>query len=252
MTLRLLPILYYHHVGIHLEPKGHQTLWISRENFEAQMAYLVQAGYHCLSLQEARFILKGRARVPRRTVVLTFDDGYENFYDSAYPILTRYGFHATVFVVTGQVGKVSFWDPGVASKLMDWVQLREINQRGIEVGSHTATHPKLTQLPPGSAMHELNSSRDALQQHLGMPVSSFAYPYGDWNSLVAQWVEESGYGAACSIVRGNLHRPEELYCLKRIPVGQVTDLSSFRRRLSPIYDITNRVRRLTRRLSGRI
>jgi peptidoglycan/xylan/chitin deacetylase (PgdA/CDA1 family) len=238
-----LPILCYHHVGGYKKSLGHQRLWISKERFTEQMSYLSQSGYHCLTLRDVAFRLRERRGVPR-AVVLTFDDAYKTFYEIAFPILCRYGFSATVFAVTGEVGGASRWDPGSEAELMSWSQLRELHQAGIEVGSHTVSHPRLTRMPVDVAKRQIEDSRDALEQELGGTVASFAYPYGDWNDVVAQLVQEARYRLACSIARGNLHRPQELYHLKRVPIHEFSQLNRFRRRLSPSYDLTCRLKKL--------
>lgn len=238
----------YHHVGIHTESLGHRRLWISPERFEEQVSYLFHSGYLSLTLRDAAVRIRERRGAPR-AVVLTFDDGYKNFYEVAFPILRRYGFSATVFVVTGEVGGVSRWDSGSQAELMSWSQLRELHQAGIEVGSHTVSHPRLTQMPVGLAKRQIEDSRDALEQGLGTTVASLAYPYGDWNEIVAQLAKAARYRAACSTVRGNLHWPKELHSLKRIPVDELIQLQRFRHRLSQAYDLTCRIRSLSRRIS---
>jgi peptidoglycan/xylan/chitin deacetylase (PgdA/CDA1 family) len=241
-----LPILCYHHIGAQKEPQGHRSLWVSEEHFSEQMRYLAQSGYHCPTLRDVTMRLSEDKRVPR-AVILTFDDAYRSFYDTAFPILCRYGFSATVFAVSGEVGGVSRWDPDSAVELMTWPQLREIQQAGMEVGSHTVSHARLTRMPVETAKHEIEDSRHALEQELGAAVSSFAYPYGDWNEIVARLAQEARYRLACSTARGNLHRLGELYHLKRVPIHSFGHLNRFRRRLSPIYDLTCRLKRLSRR-----
>jgi peptidoglycan/xylan/chitin deacetylase (PgdA/CDA1 family) len=215
------------------------------------MDYLFHAGYRCLALRDLLPFFQAGARTPPRTVVLTFDDGYDNFYREAYPILAEHSFSATVFVVTGEVGGMSRWDAGFESRLLDWSQIRELNQLGIEFGSHTVTHPRLTHLALKAARQELEDSRGMLEQQLGTSVSSFAYPYGDWNVSVQQLVEETQYFLGCSIIRGNLHAPQDRFHLKRVPVDEWTTASRFRRRLSRTYDYTSRLQRLNRRLRGK-
>lgn len=242
-----LPILCYHHVGARNRPLGHQRLWVSKERFAEQMSYLSQSGYRGLALRDAAAALAEKRRLAR-TIVVTFDDGYRSFYEIALPILHRYGFSATVFVVSGEIGGASRWDREFAAQLMNWAELRELHQVGVEIGSHTVSHPRLTQIAPDIARSEIETSRAALEQELGAAVSSFAYPYGNWNETVARLAQSAGYRLACCSARGNLHRPEELYHLKRVPVDEFSRLSRFRRRLSPVYDFTCRLRYLRRRL----
>jgi peptidoglycan/xylan/chitin deacetylase (PgdA/CDA1 family) len=249
MFSRLLPILGYHHIGLRSEPRGHRQLFVSQRRFAQQMDYLRGAGYRCVSLSAAETMLRSEDRGAQATVVLTFDDGYRDFYECAYPILRDHGFGATVFVVTGQAGAVSRWDEGWETPLMGWTELRELVAQGIEIGSHTVSHPRLSQLPEALAARELEQSRNELEQNLGVPALTLAYPFGDYDARVENLVRGAGYRLACSIERGNRHAPAEFHRLKRVPVDERTDSARFHRRLSSIYDFTCRINRYARKLS---
>lgn len=246
----LLPILCYHHVGAPREVGGHRRLWISPARFEAQMAYLSLAGYRCLTLRDALAYLRDGREAPPRTVVLTFDDGYHDFSQEAYPILSRFGFPATVFLVVQAVGGVSRWGEGPEAPLMGWQEIRRLHQEGVEFGSHSLTHPRLIRIPLEAAEHELRGSRQILEEQVGAVVHSFAYPYGECGPTLGRLVEEAGYRLACSTVRGNLHAPDDRFRLKRVPVDEYTSLARFRRRLSPLYDYTCRLRRWWQKVRG--
>jgi peptidoglycan/xylan/chitin deacetylase (PgdA/CDA1 family) len=118
-------------------------------------------------------------------VALTFDDGFQNFYEHAFPVLRKYGFPATVFVVTGFCGAKNHWPsqpaipPVPLLPLMRWSELREIAQAGISLGSHTSTHPRLAQLSEPEVEEELRISQSSLEDQIGQPVTTFAYPYGE-------------------------------------------------------------------------
>jgi peptidoglycan/xylan/chitin deacetylase (PgdA/CDA1 family) len=251
MTARLLPILQYHHVGVRRQPRGHRTLWVSRRRFEEQMDILARENYRCIALRDALALLAATEAPPRRAAVLTFDDGYENFHEHAWPVLKRYGFQATVFVVTGEIGGVNRWDADGRAPLMDWTALREISEQGIEVGSHTVSHPRLTEISADEARRELAASRQVLEQNLGAPVLTLAYPFGDWNLQVEALARRAGYRLACSITRGNRHTPSDLLRLKRVPVDEFTGPERFRRKLTSIYDFTCRLRRWSRKFRHR-
>ena len=242
----LLPILCYHHVGVPARGDGHRHLWLSRARFEAQMSYLAERGYHCLSLRDAGDYLKLRHKVPARTVALTFDDGYQDFYGEAYPLLRQYGFGATVFVVAEAVGGVSRWAGNPEFPLLGWEEIRRLNREGIEFGSHSLTHPRLTRIASRSAERELRGSREILENQLGTAICSFAYPYGAWDTKVEKLVRDAGYTFACSMLQGNLHGARQRYHLKRVAVDESTPIAQFPRMLSPLYDYTARWQRWTR------
>ena len=141
--------------------------------------------------------------LPDKPVIITFDDGYENLAEYAFPVLQRYGFSATVFVVTGNLGGSNAWDEvrGSATlRLLSADQITEWAAKGIEFGSHTRSHPDLRTLAIEDAQHEISGSKRDLEEVLGSPVASFAYPYGfrndaaeagvrhfyDWRSALLQ------------------------------------------------------------------
>ncbi|MFQ5801289.1 MAG: polysaccharide deacetylase family protein [Candidatus Methylomirabilales bacterium] len=246
----LLPILLYHHVGPPVEAGGHRRLWISPQRFTEQIVYLKSAGYRCLTLRDVLAALRDGQPVSPRTVVLTFDDGYRSFYQAAYPALARHGFVATVFVVAGAVGEVSRWSEGPAAPLMGWEEIQELNRQGIEFGSHSLNHLRLSTLSRDAARRELLESKKILEERLGESVQCFAYPYGTFGPAIEDLVQETGYGLACSIERGNLHAPADCLRLKRVPIDEFTTISCLRRRLSPAYDYTCRLHRWLRRVRG--
>jgi peptidoglycan/xylan/chitin deacetylase (PgdA/CDA1 family) len=130
-------------------------------------------------------------------VGITFDDGYEDFLSAALPTLERLGFSATVFVVAGMLGKENTWEhrggPRLPLRLLDANGVREISQRGIEVGSHTVTHPRLPGLDPETLVHEISDSRQRLGELLGAPVEGFCYPYGNLDGPAIRAARRAGY-----------------------------------------------------------
>ncbi len=234
----LLPILNYHHVGLRTEPFGHRHLWVSTERLTQHLGYLAQEGYRCLALRDCVPYLAGTAPAPPRLVALTFDDGYANFLSHAYPILKEHGFSASVSVVTGEVGGRSHWDRGWESPLMGWDDIVALNRKGIEIASHTVSHPALTHLSPDLAREELKRSRRVLEEKLGIPVTTLVYPYGDVNSSIEEAAKQAGYHLACSSDRGNRHDPCHLFRLKRVPMDEFVTIARLRRRLSSLYHYT--------------
>lgn len=197
-------IFMFHQIADRSPAEDPAGLAISPQRFRQQMAYLARAGYRCVSLREAIDGLLQR-RNPRKTFALTFDDGFQDTYSTAWPILDQYGFTATVFVVVGCVGQRSDW-PGQSgaqsAALMTWEQIRELAGHGFSIGSHTLTHPRLSTLPPDRITEELTRSKHALEAQLGAAVELFSYPYSDRTPEVRQQVAAAGYWAACASDRG--------------------------------------------------
>jgi peptidoglycan/xylan/chitin deacetylase (PgdA/CDA1 family) len=189
-----LPILMYHQIAAD-GPERSARWRLHPEAFEAQLAWLRENGFHSLSFAQWRAAVSARRAVPGRPVMLTFDDGYADFHAVAAPLLRRYGFGATVFLVTDHVGDTNRWDAGLgeALPLMGWEQVAELAAQGFEFGSHSATHRPLVSLSPEEAVRDLARSRLALTERLGRPPASVCFPYGLVDPVLAQRAGGAGF-----------------------------------------------------------
>ncbi|HVA82504.1 MAG TPA: glycosyltransferase [Candidatus Binataceae bacterium] len=179
--VRPLPMLLYHNVGPR-PAEDPSLLTVATEQFERQMRWLVSRGYQTIWPSDWRAARRGRKPLPRKPVMLTFDDGYADMVEFAFPVLRRYGLKAAAYVVTKRLGLTNTWDEvngHRTMRLMTAEQIRECAAQGIEFGSHTRTHPHLTSLSKEQLTDEIEGSRDDLRDLLGTEVVSFAYPYGD-------------------------------------------------------------------------
>jgi peptidoglycan/xylan/chitin deacetylase (PgdA/CDA1 family) len=170
------------------------------------MTYLHFFRYEVLSLSAALDGLLGKGDLPHHGVVLTFDDGYQNFREYAFPVLQRYHFPATVFLVAGLLGKNAKWledDGRFGAPLMDRDTIRELRARGVVFGSHSLTHPFLTKIDRSGREEEIKDSKSALEDLLGEEVQYFCYPSGDYDAGVAEAVKDAGYAAALTCDRGS-------------------------------------------------
>ena len=218
-----VPILVYHSVMPHHpgQTAEQRVLDVDDSVFVAQMRYLVDGGYRVVSFAALVDALEGRDTLPKRAVVITFDDGWENQYRHAFPILRRFGLTATFFVFTTPIGK--------DEKLMSWEQLRELQEAGMTIGSHTRTHPILPAYH--RALHnEVEMSRADIAQHLGRAPDFFAYPFGQWDAQSAAWARTAGYRAARTYRGGAWNAPSELYHLRAVPVTD--NMKAFERAVS--------------------
>ena len=202
-----ISILMYHQIGVFRRPKTHRATFCHVRRFKAQMAYLKVFGYQVISLDEALRALysESQGKCRRHYVVLTFDDGYKNFSDYAYPVLRRYNYPATVFLVSGLVGKRAKWladDGRFAPDLLDADTILALQDSGITFGSHTMTHPRLTGLDSSTLEREIIESKSSLESLLGREISYFCYPSGLYDQAVVEKVREAGYKAALTCDRG--------------------------------------------------
>lgn len=216
------PMLMYHAVT----RSGHDpnSICVSLERFEAQMLYLERRNLKGVSIRHLRREVVGGSS--RGLVGLTFDDGYENFLHTAVPVLERFGFSATVFVLAGMFGGENSWDQEPRLKLLDVESVREVSERGMEVGSHGLSHAGLSDLNPEQLEHEVNGSRRVLSEVLGEAVEGFCYPYGNLNGRAVDAVRRAGYSYACAYKE---RISWDSYDLPRVYVGERDD--DFRLRL---------------------
>lgn len=195
------PILTYHHVGP--RPRGARIkgLYVSPKLFARQLKELAAAGFASASLG-AFDLAHGN---PRSRYFITIDDGFLDVFEHALPLLQHHRAHAIVYLVSELLGKTNEWQQRVGDvtmPLMDAHQVRDWLAAGQEIGSHTQTHPRLTELPPSKAKEELAASRKSLEDRFGVPIEHFCYPYGDWNETVRDLVQGAGYKTACTTDTG--------------------------------------------------
>jgi peptidoglycan/xylan/chitin deacetylase (PgdA/CDA1 family) len=223
VTPLLVPVLMYHEIADITATSS--RLAVAPEVFANQLAYLRDAGFTTVSAGAlAASLADGGEDLPERPVVLTFDDGYGDFYSQAIPLLKKYGHTATLFQTTGGVGVA-----GGEKRMMSWRELAEAAEAGVEIGAHTVKHPQLDQLPAGRLHEELYASKSQLEEHLGMAVPGLAYPYGYSNERVRQVAREIGYGYAYAVDNTMTPRGADNFALPRLTVKRTTTMESFRK-----------------------
>lgn len=215
-----IPILMYHKVSP--DPRsGGLGLRVPPRNFEIQMKLLSNLGYQSVNLDDVVAYLRDGGPLPDKPVVITFDDGYRDNFYWARPILQKYGFRATIFLVSDQIGKTNAWDESRGfprNSLLREEEIRTMLGEGFQFGSHSKTHLRLTGLEESKAREQITGSRVALETTLGIPVNYFCYPYGKYNKAVVNIVRESGYTAALTTAQGQVRKGDNIFALKRIRI----------------------------------
>ena len=216
-----IPILLYHSI-VPFELSG---VWISKMRFEKQMRWLFKNQFRCIKPPDI-FV---DDHLPK-PVVITFDDGYNNFYKNALPVLLKYGFTATIFVVSYYAGKMNSWDAGITKHThMEWDKLRELSRLGFEIASHTHTHPDLTNLSRKGIQRELEFSKKTIEDKIGKPVEFLSYPFGRHSKLVRDCAKESGYRACfCSNPFSR-----DRWAIGRMGIYVIDTMKEYRTKLSP-------------------
>ncbi|HWP43533.1 MAG TPA: polysaccharide deacetylase family protein [Blastocatellia bacterium] len=241
--MKEIAILMYHSI----DASG-SVVSVSPQEFASQMGVLADLGLRAMRLREAVRCYIENGCWPERAVVLTFDDGFANFFDTAFPVLERHGFTATMFVVSRHVGGLNDWAPppaGLGARaLMDWNQLAELATAGVEIGSHTLTHPDLRRLPAREAANEIKSSRAEIEDRLGQPVESFAYPFGAVSRDCEEIIKRE-YRAACTTTLRRA-KDDPLYSLPRVDMYYIRSRRSLERLVNGDLDGYLSVRRWAR------
>ena len=186
------------------------SLAVEPSDFDWQMKYLVDHGYHTITPDELYDFLAGQGTLPDRPVLITFDDGYVDNYTNAYPILKKYNLKATIFIVTGFVSKRKGY--------LTWDQLREMEQNGITMQSHTVTHAPLPELPDDRIREELVESKKQAEVELGHPIEFIAYPTGVHDLHIVGIAKEAGYKGGFTVKYGNVDRSSNIYAMERVPI----------------------------------
>lgn len=205
------PILMYHNIT------GHDTsskLSVSPDSFERQIRFIARH-YNSVTVLQLAEMVKSKSRLPKATIAVTFDDGYENNYTNAFPILKKYNVKATIFLIVDKIAR-----PGY----LNLAQIKEMNESGlIDFGSHTISHANLTEIQDNDAWQEIYYSKTKLENMLGWEIKVFSYPGGGFNHKIKEMVKKAGYICAVATAPGEKFPNDNIYSLKRVRVSRSSD-----------------------------
>jgi peptidoglycan/xylan/chitin deacetylase (PgdA/CDA1 family) len=236
-----VPILMYHSISDNLFAKSHRYYQIntSPNVFAGQMRWLRRNGYRTLDLTEMLEAMQAGLKLSK-TVVITFDDGYQDFYTDALPVMKQCGFTATIFLATDRIQDSSVRVEG--ADYLTWREVRELHSEGIRFGSHTVTHPDLRSLGPEQIDYELGYSKETIEQKLGAAVKSFSYPFAfpeedrDFTRYLVDALENHGFENGVSTIIGRARLGNNCFNLPRLPVNSWDDAALLRAKLEGGYD----------------
>ena len=217
-----VPILMYHVISKAPAGVANAELWVGEDVFAEQMRALHAAGYEAITLQQAWDGWKRGGPLPRKPVVLSFDDGYLSHYTHARPVLRELGWPGVLYLKIEAIG------PGGLSER----QLRSLLKAGWELDSHTLSHPDLTTLDDATLARELSQSRRELRRRFGVPARFFAYPAGRYDARVQAAVKAAGYSAATTVEEGVASRRDDPFALPRVRVNATDTADSLLTRLA--------------------
>jgi peptidoglycan/xylan/chitin deacetylase (PgdA/CDA1 family) len=224
---------------------------VTPKAFGRQMGWLARRRYVSINFDALLECRAGQRQLPRRAVIITFDDGFAECAAHAAPLLERHGFVAVFYLVAGVVGGTSRWlrtELGAEFPMMDWATARRLEDAGMRCAAHSLTHPRLAALSPADCRHELARSRQVLEARLGHPVLDLAYPFGSYNATVRSLAAETGYRTACTVNRALSAREDDPLALSRVGIYDRDSLADFACKVRTARSVGELARGARRRL----
>jgi peptidoglycan/xylan/chitin deacetylase (PgdA/CDA1 family) len=246
-----VPILMYHQISPRPHP-AFRKYTVTPAAFAAQMRWLAAAGYATVTPDQLADARAGRGGLPRKPVMVTFDDGFRECVEHALPVLHGHGFAGVFYLVAGLVGATSRWlRPVIGDEfpMANWDAVREVERAGSVCGAHSWSHPRLAEVPAAAWRRELLDARLLLEDRLGHRVDHLAYPHGSWNEDVRETAARAGYRSACSVRIGLSGPGDDPLALHRVPVNGTDGLVDFVCRLRTARTLRETVGRAVRRLA---
>ena len=231
-----IPVLNYHQIN----DTEKNALTVNTEQFEAQMKYLSENGYTAITPADMLDAWENGTQLPEKPVIITFDDGYLDNYNHAFPVLEKYQLKATIFLISDYVNTYPNY--------LTWSAVQDMQQSGlIDFESHTLSHEELTKAPDlDEAKHQLVGSKQAIEWNLGKQVNFIAYPCGEYNDDIEQATKDAGYRAAFTVNYGLAEPGEDPFILDRVPIfgSNSHTLARFKLRLTlaPLFAPLNKVK----------
>ncbi|MBN2453899.1 MAG: polysaccharide deacetylase family protein [Candidatus Omnitrophica bacterium] len=211
-TAYVVPVLMYHSIDYN---DNVSKLSVNPESFERQMKFLHDNKYNVVTLAGIAGYIRGGGKIPRKTVAVTFDDGFYNNYEYAFPVLKKYNIPATIFIITGKIGEKGF---------VGWKEIRQMADSGVvTIGSHTVSHKWLPSMGTRQLESELRDSRALLEEKLGIPVTELCYPLGAHDERVKREAVKTGYKCAVATNPGRFSPWNDLYAIKRVRISRTSD-----------------------------
>ena len=227
-----IPILMYHRVSRAAQPSRYT---VSEGEFRRQMTSLRDSGCRVLSLADTIAQLGVPPASSSNVACITFDDGFMETFEVAASILSEFRFSATFFLVSGLVGLTNRWDLATGAEpecvLMGWREAKCLLSAGFDIGSHSVSHPVLTELSGAQALDEIRRSKQDIEANLGVATRYFAYPYGRFDQRIRDLVSGAGYAAACSSLSGFASSENDRFALRRIEVFGTDSVRLFLRKV---------------------
>lgn len=247
---RAIRVLAYHRIVDNRRLSEAHWSCVHIEHFRKHLELIDRLGFSTMTFRDYLLYLRGHLNLPAKPLILSFDDGYQDTYRFAFPLLKEFGMTAVMFVLGDRKIKTNYWDLGnnvPDAALMDQQQIIELHEAGFEIGAHSMTHVKLTAVHEGRAWEEISRSRILLEFLLNDTVHTFSYPYGQLNPTVKRMVQNAGYSFACGVYTGPAVFGKDVYEIRRMTVINTLQNSGLALRLLTPYHYYNWLRWKIRR-----
>lgn len=231
--MRYVPILTYHEISAKPQPT-YLTFTVTPAQFDRQMQWLAENDYSTITLDHLLDHRAGRRALPKRPIVITFDDGCREAIEHAMATLPKYGFTAMFYLVTGVIGGATRWTKTKRDfelPVVDWRTAQQLIASGFSCGSHTVNHRRLAQVAMSECREELFQSRATLEDRLGQDIVHLSYPHGSFNAGVRQIAEEAGYRTAVTVEPGLSCETDDALALRRVRVSGDEKFRDFKLRV---------------------
>lgn len=237
---KYFPILMYHKV-LDKEIDTKHQIYVTKDKFEKHLKYFKKSGFQSITLEEYEDFREGKiplSKFPKKPLMLTFDDGFENNYTNLFPLLLKYNYKASIFILGDRKIEYNYWDSenkNDIEKLLKTEQILEMHNKGIDFQSHTMTHPNLVDMNVDEIKNEIANSKISIEKLLNKKIVAFAYPYGNINENIKKLTSEIGYKYAISTDTGALHLEEDRYQIFRVNMFPNETLFSLYKKTSSWY-----------------
>jgi peptidoglycan/xylan/chitin deacetylase (PgdA/CDA1 family) len=239
-AFRGIKVLMYHRVVSDREMAESYPFCVHKDEFKKHLEVIDHLGYTPVTFNDYKLFTEGEIELPKKPVIITFDDGYQDTYTNAYPLLLEYGMRAVIFVMGDRSLETNVWDQSdneiPVALLMNNDQIRELHAKGFEIGAHTMKHDDLQQLSGEDIYKELKGTKMILESLLDSPVQSLSYPFGSVNTQVKRLAQDAGYDFACSVYSGPAQFGDDPYEIRRLTIYNSTTLPGFIMRLKTPFE----------------
>lgn len=238
--LPALKVLMYHRIVEDRDLSDHCELCVHIHEFRNHLEILGHLGYTPVTFKDLHLFRQGEILLPKKPIIITFDDGYLDTYSRAYPLLKEYGMRAVIFVLGNRSLQTNIWDqedPGIPmAPLMKDHHVKELHEKGFEIGAHSLSHNDLQKLSAEEVRVEINSSKLILESMIDSPVYSFSYPFGSVNALTKRVVSECGFEFGCSVYTGPAKFGTDLHEIRRLTINNTTNAAGLVMRLKAPFE----------------